>query len=197
MFILSTIKITVKKVQLLIYEKEYVKSSIKFDYEVYISLHFLNIEIFKIKIDKEKLRKLNIQEKLKPKQIENLKNKMPNKNETKDLIKKLKIKLQNFNLNIEINTPDVMITTGSVAVLSTIISIILSKTISKRNYKSCKYKVTPLYTDKNILKIDFNCIIKVKIVHIIFIIYFLLYKKRRDDKNERTSNRRSYDYGYE
>lgn len=197
MFILSNIKITVNKIQLLIYEQEYAKSNIIFDYEIFMSLHFFNIEIFKIKIDKEKLKKLNIQQKLKPKQIENLKSKIPNKNETKDLIKKLKIKLQNFNLNIEINTPDVMITIGSVAVLSTIISIILSKTISKRNYKNCKYKVTPLYTDKNILKIDFNCIIKVKIVHIIFIIYFLLYKKRRDDKNERTSNRRSYDYGYE
>lgn len=197
MFILSTIKITINKIQLLIYEQPYAKSNIIFDYELFVSLHFLNIEILKIKIDKEKLKKLNIQEKIKPNQIKKLKNNMPNKNETKDLVKKLKIRLQNFNLNIKINTPDVMITTGSVAVLSTIISIILTKIISKRNYKSCKYKVTPLYNNKNILKIDFNCIIKVKIVHIIFIIYFLLYKKRRDDKNERASNRRSYDYSYE
>lgn len=197
-FLLSSIKITIYKVNFLISEPEYNEDNIKFNYELYISLCLFNkIDIIKIKLDKDKIKNLNLKSKIKPQQMEKIKNNIPDKKGIIELIKRLKIKFTKFNLSIEIDTPNLMVTTGSVTVVSTIISIILSKVINKKDAKNYNYKITPLYTNKNILKIDFNCIIKVKIVHIIFIIYYLLYKKRRDDKNERTSNRRSYDYSYE
>ena len=59
------------------------------------------------------------------------------------------------------------------------------------------YTIEPIYQNKNIYKIQFNCIIQVKMVHIINVIYIFL-KKGRSDLNERTtSNRRSYGYSYE
>ena len=62
------------------------------------------------------------------------------------------------------------------------------------NPKKKAFSVYPLYNFGNSIKINLNCIIKVKIVHIIYVIYILL---RRRNKNERASNRRAYDYSYE
>ena len=59
-------------------------------------------------------------------------------------------------------------------------------------YKNCFYDIKPIYKDKNLYEISLNCIIEVKMVHIINMIYKIV-KKRRSDKNERTSNRRAYD----
>ena len=140
---------------------------------------------------------MQIQSKIKPDQLEKIKqNASNNKEQLKTVIKRLKIKLSKINLNIDIDTKNVLVTTGIVTLTSIIISNILSRfvKVNKKNYY--KYKIIPSYKNKNILKIDFNCIINVKMVHIIYIIYILL-KKRRDGKNERTSNRRSYDYSYE
>lgn len=58
-----------------------------------------------------------------------------------------------------------------------------------------EFRIIPLYNFGNSIKFNLNCIISVKIVHIIYVIYILLKTRRR--KNERTSNRRSYDYSYE
>ena len=80
--------------------------------------------------------------------------------------------------------------------VSTLISVLLPNIVKKSKNKYCDYIVQPIYVDKNVYKIEFNCIIELKIVHIISIIYFLA-KKGRSDKNERASNRRSYEYGYE
>ncbi len=55
----------------------------------------------------------------------------------------------------------------------------------------------PIYEDKNRIKLILNCIIQVKLVHIISIIYYVVKKRKEKRKYERASNRRSYDYSYE
>ena len=192
MLLLSTLKINLKNLKVKLAENK-----TKIYYEFYISLNLFNkIKFLQIKLDKEKLQKMKIKNKLKPEQIEKIKQKVLNKEKLPEIIKKLKINISQFNLRVEIDTKNVIVTTGLVAIFSILISNILSRLIKINKKNDYKYKIMPLYINQNILKIDFNCIINVKMVHIIYIIYILL-KIRRDDKNERTSNRRSYDYSYE
>ena len=193
LLLLSTLRININNLQISVIEKE-----IKFDYGLYLSLNLFNkIKYLQIKLNKEKISKMQIQSKIKPDQLEKIKqNASNNKEQLKTVIKRLKIKLSKFNLNIDIDTKNVLVTTGIVTLSSIIISNILSRFVKVNKKNDYKYKIIPSYKNKNILKIDFNCIINVKMVHIIYIIYILL-KKRRDGKNERTSNRRSYDYSYE
>ncbi len=111
--------------------------------------------------------------------------------------KKLNIKLSHLNCYFELGVENPITTSFLVASIASIISIILPylvKNIDKKNYK---YKIVPIYKNKTLYKIKFNCIIEIKLVHIINIIYTLL-KKGKSDKNERaTSNRKSYGYSYE
>ena len=65
----------------------------------------------------------------------------------------------------------------------------------KTDYKKTNFKIIPLYKYGNAINFRLNCIINVKLVHIIHIIYIL--SKKGMIKNERASNRRSYDYSYE
>ena len=197
MFLLSTIRIDIDKVTLKIYEEQLKKIKIVFDYDIYISLYFLNkIKFIKIKINKEILNKLNIKEKIKSEDIQKIKSEVKDKKELGKVIKKLNIKISKLDLKLEIDTPYVLITTSIVTTISIFLSILLCKLIKLKKSNEYKYRIIPLYTNKNMLNLEINCIINIKIVHIIFILYIFM-KKRRDDKNERTSNRRSYDYSYE
>lgn len=194
---LSTIRIEVDKVKLKIFEEKLKKSKIIFDYELYIGLYLLGkIKIVKIKINKQILNKINIKEKISTENIKKIKREAKKNKELKKVIKKLNIEILKLDLKLELDTPDVLITTGLVTTISIIVSIIFSKLLKIKKFNEYKYKIIPLYNNKNMLNLEINCIINIKIVHIIFILYILM-KKRRDDKNERTSNRRSYDYSYE
>ena len=82
-----------------------------------------------------------------------------------------------------------------IAFVSIIISNILKIKVKKIN-KNYYYIISPIYTGENIFKLNLNCIISLKIVHIINIIY-MIFKKGRSDRYVRTSNRRSYDYCHE
>lgn len=163
----------------------------KFNAIIYIELYFLDkIKIFKLKINPEKI---NLKEKI---DFDKLKNELPKKVETKKIIQKLKIELEKIDLNIEIGTQDVLITSGIVAILGSAIGIVLGRMIKKYDSDKYSYLIIPNYKNINLIKVSANCIVKVKMVHIISIIYFLLIKRRKN-KNERTSNRRSYEYSYE
>ena len=71
--------------------------------------------------------------------------------------------------------------------------VLLRKQIA--NSKENRFIINPLYINKNLLNLELNCIFETKLIHIIYVIY-ILNEKRRDDKNVRTSNRRSYGYSY-
>lgn len=194
--ILSTIKISIENVSISNYD-QITKDITNNRYSIKISLYLLNkIKIFTKKLSnkniKNKYKKL-IKEKIDIDQIkrENLMNK-----ENLDILRKLEIKISKLNLNVEIGTEDIFLTTGIVFILSTIISIILPRLIEKYEEDKYKYQIHPIYKDDNLFKIDLDCIISVKMVHIIYIIYIVLQRKRVD-KNDRTSNRRAYDYSYE
>ena len=111
-------------------------------------------------------------------------------------LKKLKPKIIKLDLEIKFGLEDVVITSYLIVAISVLISNILPFLIDYKDYSNCRYKIEPIYLNKNLYKITLNCIIEEKMVHIINILFKFL-KKGRSDKYERTSNRRSYDYSNE
>ena len=119
---------------------------------------------------------------------------IPKKSEIFYMLSKLKIQIMKLNLKIKLGTESAPITSYLVVTIATIISIILPKLVKNNNNKKIKYIVTPIYNNKDI-RIKLNCIISLKIVHIIYVIYML--EKKGREKNGRTSNRRAYAYSHE
>ena len=165
------------------------------DIKMFLDIYFLNkFKLARIKLDNIKFNK--IKNKLKEKEI-----KISNKDKKIDDILKYAIKNKNvniakLNLDMKIGLIDGIATSISIAVLSTVISIFLSRLVKEYSKDNICYKIIPIYSNEITIKILLSCIIEVKLVHIIYMIYVLL-KKGRVRVNERTSNRRSYAYSYE
>lgn len=192
--LLSTMSIRTEKLELSNCNKS---GKLQYDYDIYFELLFLNkIKILSIKIDKKKLNKLKVKQKMQNIDFKKMKKDMPKKEEIKDIVKKLDLEIDTFKLKLKIGTEDVIVTSAIVSILASIIGIVLAKVIKEYKEEKYEYEIYPIYQNRNQILLNLNCIIKVKMVHIIFIIYLLL-KKRRVGKNERTSNRGTYDYSYE
>ena len=102
------------------------------------------------------------------------------------------IKIEKLDLDIKVSLSDSIITAFSVVIITTIISIVLARKIDEYNKNKYIYIVSPVYKNKPMFKVKLNCIIDIKIVHIINVIYMLIKKKRSVKYDERTSNRKSY-----
>ena len=199
--LLSSIKVNIAKfvVSNEKLEKEEKLSFVK-ELHIYFQLCFLNkIKIAQIELDKNKLMNLSInkiKDKMNKLDMQELKNNEWEKKEIKRAFKALKINLEQLNLKLEVGTEDVLLTTAIVTLISTGIGMVLPHVIRKYKKGKYYYKITPIYTNQNKINFDFKCIICTKMVHIIYVIYILI-RMRRVKKDERTSNRRSYDYSYE
>ncbi len=192
--VLSTI--TIKIEELNISNCNY-ESKLKYNFKIFFELQVLSkIKILSIELNKEKLEKLNLKNKLKNINFNKMKNEMPSKQEAKKIVEKLNIEIPKLDLNIDLGTENVIVTSALITIISALLGIGFAKIIKKYEKENHKYIVTPIYQNRNLIKVQLNCIIKVKMVHIISIIY-ILSKKRRVEKHERTSNRRTYDYSYE
>ena len=104
------------------------------------------------------------------------------------------IEIKKLALAMELGTENAFLTSMLVAILSSAIAVGFSRTNVKEKY--VLYEIKPIYTSQNFVKIAISGIFQIKMVHIINIIY-VLNKKGGMKNNERTSNRRSYDYSYE
>ena len=179
---------------------------------VQISLKIFNVHWIKIKLNKQKLASQYIKEKIKVEEknievkkiVKDIKeNVLKNRNERTKIIKQIKktqVLLEKLDLGVKVGTEDVVLTSYLVGVISIIIANILphlvqaKKQTSEQLRSKYKYEVMPIYKNKTLYKINLDCIISAKLVHIIYVIYLI---KRSVDKNERTSNRESYEYSYE
>lgn len=174
------------------------------DYLIYIKIKLLDkITLFKLKINHEKINKWEKSKLLKLKifdkinnifKIEDtiLKNKKEIfKKENLKYIKELKIKIKKLNLNLQICVGETILTVYAIVIISTIISILLAKNIEAYSKDKYNYRIMPIYNSKPSIVINLNCIINVKLVHIINVIYMLV-KKRGGIYDERTSDRRAY-----
>ena len=159
-----------------------------------------NIPIIKIKLTKNKLQKiyknLKMKEKIKKLEEDIYTNKDKIDLKLIELAKEIKksIDVDYLNLVIKLGTENAFTTAIIVAIISTIISVLVSNQKIEEN--ELMYKIEPIYNNQNLIKFQFSGIFKIKMIHIINIMY-LLNKKGGINKYERTSNRRSYDYSYE
>ena len=127
-----TIRINVKEVKISNVEDGIKKAKIQKTYNIFLELLiFGKIKIAKIKLNKNTLKKLKIKQKLEneKKDAENIKQdlKIIKNIRTLEILKKLKIKVDSFDLYGEIGTENAMITAFIVSVISSILRYITYK----------------------------------------------------------------------
>lgn len=183
----SSLKIDVK--ELVVINKNVEK------FKVIISLNlFSKIKWLKLTLDNEKIKKIRGSGKLKAfNKILDTKVLRKYKNARQMLIKDWKHILKNLNkLEIEsvsieskLGTENAAITAISTGIVSAVLGIILPRKTS-----NLQYKIEPIYINRNYIYLSINCIIAVKLVHIININRML--GKGVYQEYGRTSNRRAY-----
>ena len=193
LFIMSLkAKINIEKIKISNDDKKIKKEVI-----VYLDIYFLIIfRIARIKIDEDRVNKIKNKHKNEKIDMKILKEDNKVNKAIKGVIKHKMTKISMVNLDAKIGLIDGILTSASVAILSTIVSIVLSLLIKDYKQDNINYKIIPIYSNEITVKIFLSCIIEVKLVHIIYMIYVIL-KKGSVKLNERTSNRRSYAYSYE
>ena len=165
-----------------------------YDYNLKVVIYiFEKIPIFKITINKQLLSKIKFKQKA-VKMIEKEIDKQKIGKQEILVLKNLKMKITKLDLKIEIGTENAAITGILVGIIGAIYSMFIWKFI--KNKEAQKMYIEPIYIDKNIINLRFQGIIEIKMIHIINTIC-IINKRKRVDKNERTSNRRTYDYSYE
>ena len=113
------------------------------------------------------------------------------------ITKELKLKFKKVDLKVDVGLSDVIATSFLIPTITTIISFFFRNT--NLDLKNSKYIINPIYnlgdygTEINIF---LKCIIEVKMIHIINIMY-IIKKQRKVSNYVRPSNRRAYDYSYE
>ena len=140
------------------------------------------------------MEKLKIKEKIKEFDKKLLQNKNKFDKEALNIVKKANIEIERFDIYLELGTENASLTAFLVPAIATILNIWLGRKV--KDYNNQKTEIKPLFLNQNMINIVFSGIFKFKIIHIINIIYMLI-KKGRVKKYERTSNRRSYAYRYE
>ena len=156
-----------------------------------VSLKFYILK--KVKIAEINLKKIDLKD-------EKVKNRLQKQFEgnkfnldTIKFLKNVNYIFEKLNLKIYIGVEDAALTAISTGTIHGVISNFLRGKV--KNIKYIKYEVNPIYQGKNILKIEIDSIITLKMEKIIDIIRFM--KKGRVKKNGRSSNRRSYAYSNE
>lgn len=194
MIFLSTMHFKVENFKLSNMHKN-IEKSITPNYKVKVELYLFNkIKWFGIRLNDKKIRKIYGKIQLEKINIKKLEQEF--KLEDLKELKEIKPKISLLHLQLNIGTEDAILTSFLVCGISIALSILLTYTIKQYQRDRCKYEVKPIYINQNVYEVKLDCIIEIKMVHIINIIYIFI-KKRRVDKNERTSNRGSYGYSYE
>lgn len=198
---ISTLEIEIKD---LWFDSDNKKQSKLINYLFCFKLKFLNkITLFKIKIDRERVKRIENSRIFKSKFfskfskyttieefVEKNKDKIFRYNNIK-YIKDINIEFKKLNLYMQICTTDSIFTSFLVAIIASTISIMLARNIKQYDKSKYDYVIIPKYEDRASFKIKLNCIIGIKIVHIMNVIYMLT-KKRSVEYDERASNRRTY-----
>ena len=97
---------------------------------------------------------------------------------------KLHLKILDLNLDMNIGTKSPLVTSFLVVTISNAISLLLPHLVNNLKDNRYFYNIKPLYYNKELYKINLDCIIEIKMVHIINVIYYIFLKKVRR-KNER------------
>lgn len=101
-----------------------------------------------------------------------------NKSSLKSILK-LKINIETLNLNLELGLQNALLTSYTVAIISSAIGIILPHIVKPQDLKQCKYQISPVYNNTDTINLYLNSTINIKIVNIIILAYNLLKNKKQ------------------
>lgn len=184
------IRIEIKNIKISNLEK---KEHLLKEIDLYIKLYIFGVlKIFQKHIDLEEInnaKESNLINKFKSRFKEN--NKLKSK-ELLNVLKKLNIDFKEIDLNVNIGTEDPILTSFIIFVISIGVSVILSKFIKKFDSRRYKYSIMPIYNNKNFINVSNFSIVDFKLVNIISIIFKLMHRSGKYDKQ--SSNRESDDY---
>jgi len=153
----------------------------KKQYKVIISLYLGEyVRLLKINLNNDKMRKMYT--KMQLEKIDFQKIKKDIKPGYIKLLPKLNIKITYLNTKIKIGVDNPIITSFLVAIASTLVSIGLPFVANEIDSNKYYYEILPEY-NKNFYKINLNCIIRIKMVHIINVIFIIL--RRKSDRFEK------------
>lgn len=171
LILLSTIHIEIKDLEL-----TNMKENKKLGYGVILSLYLgKHLKWISVRLNDEKLRKAY--NKMQLEKIDLKKLEQDFKWEDLSAVKKIKPKISYLDLKVILGTENAVITAFINSAICIIISVLLpyiAIDLKKENYK---YYIEPIYINQNLYKIQFNCIIQVKVVHIINVILFINSKR--------------------
>ena len=205
---MSNIKIKIKKLNIINFRSD---KKYKIYFQIYL---FDKIKIISIKIDNKKINKITKSNRfnniIKSEQLPRLFKSIDLK-KILSINRKLNIKFEELDLKLKLGIGNVIINSYIIAIFSTIISTILARNTNNNksinnnndnniNINNCNnnrnlfYCIIPDYNNK-VFKMNLDCIISIKIVHIILVLYNFIKEGR--GKNGRTSYRRSYVSNYE
>lgn len=180
--ILSNIKLEVKKLHISNEQKE-----LNIDFVLNIALYFLNkLKFINITIDDEKIRDWFKKGKI---DIQKLKDNKEVNKEALKILKYIDFKVEYFKLEGYFATFNTVLSSSIYAILQAIIPIIIAPRINGKYINNVKF----FNINQNVININLNCIISVKMVNIINVLHYLK-KKGGKDNNGKSSDRRSYAY---
>lgn len=192
LIIVSTLHIQIKNLSV-----SNMKSKNKAEYAIIISLYVGNkIKWIRFNLNDKKMKKMYSKIQLEKLDFQKFKKDF----KMKDLkqLPKLKPKISYLNLEANLGVIDPTTTSFLVAIIATIISLLLPYLATGLKEENYIYNIKPLYYNQNLYKVNLDCIIEVKMVHIINVIYYILIKKgRKKNDQSTTSNRKPYAYSYE
>ncbi len=144
------------------------KTIINEDYDIYLFfLIFWRVKIFKKSVKNLKIKNVKLQQR--DIDIKLFKNR-DFKINYKELIQSIRLEIENIDLYVQIGTENAAFTAILIGVISAIVGVILKKP---------KYEIVPAYKNKNLLKVELNCIITVYLMHYIYNEIFKLLKRKR------------------
>lgn len=183
----SKLELKISNLKVSTVENPKVKAKYKIELGIIIfdKIKIFNIDASKMNVNKQNLGKVvkKIQEK-----DENYTNKKIINEVIKNL-RNIKVEVHKLDLNLHLGVEDAAQTAILVGVVSSLIAILLKDKIKKLN----KYEVMPIYQNKNILKLELDCIIRIDLANYIY----KNIMKGREKYERKPSYRKSYAYSNE
>jgi len=185
---LLSIQIDIKNFKL--YKEEKLKRKTNNNYQVYINVYvFRKIKIFKYRINNKKFPKKYFQ-------------KMQNKidfsilksfflNNFNNLNVKI-IELESLNLNVEVGTENVILTSTLTTISNILIPIFLSKLITNYNRETHKYVVKPVYGNKNQINLFLESKIRIQVFSFIKTFNSYVNARKKVDENEEKITKKNF-----
>lgn len=91
----------------------------------------------------------------------------------KDKIKALDMKFEKVNLNLKLGTDSTLITSFITFIVSTVVSFVIQRSVTKYNSKKHRFIITPMYENRNSIKMFLELVACFKLRNIIKVLYEL------------------------